>query len=252
MIFNTTDGKYQYYVLATTSWASLDTGTASGTVTSVSVVTANGISGTVANATSTPAITLSLGDITPTTVNGLTLAAAATGFTIAGGTTSKTLTVPLDASVSGTNTGDQTLSSLGAQAALVNSAGLSTAIGGDVAVVDGGTGLSAIADGSVLAANAENVLSAITWHSAGTKVLTNIDGTIGWGAPAAGYTDITQFVDQTAWRSFYSDGSGDIKELAFGDAAKVLTSNGANAAPTWETAGGGISAELAIAYALSL
>lgn len=37
-----------------------------GTVTSVSVTTANGVSGTVATATSTPAITLSLGAITPT------------------------------------------------------------------------------------------------------------------------------------------------------------------------------------------
>lgn len=41
------------------------------------------------------------------TYNGLTLTAAAVGFTIAGGTTSKTLTVSLDADVSGTNTGDQ-------------------------------------------------------------------------------------------------------------------------------------------------
>jgi hypothetical protein len=39
----------------------------------------------------------------------LTLASQAIGFTIAGGTTQKTLTVPLDASVSGTNTGDQTI-----------------------------------------------------------------------------------------------------------------------------------------------
>ena len=46
--------------------------------------------------------------LTNKTVNGLTPTALATGFTIAGGTTSKTLTVPLDASVSGTNTGDQT------------------------------------------------------------------------------------------------------------------------------------------------
>ena len=52
--------------------------------------------------------------LTALTYNGLTITAVATGFTIAGGTTSKTLTVPLDASVSGTNTGDQTLSSLGA------------------------------------------------------------------------------------------------------------------------------------------
>ena len=46
-----------------------------------------------------------------TLVNALTLASQSVGFTIAGGTTSKTLTVPLDASVSGTNTGDQSFSS---------------------------------------------------------------------------------------------------------------------------------------------
>lgn len=40
----------------------------SGTVTSVSVTTANGVSGSVATATTTPAITLTLGAITPTTV----------------------------------------------------------------------------------------------------------------------------------------------------------------------------------------
>lgn len=68
-------------------------GGGSGTVTNVSVVTANGVSGSVANATTTPAITLTLGDITPISVNGLTLAAQATGFTIAGGTSSRTLTV---------------------------------------------------------------------------------------------------------------------------------------------------------------
>lgn len=46
----------------------------SGTVTSVSVVTANGISGSVATATTTPAITITLGAITPSAVqiSGLT------------------------------------------------------------------------------------------------------------------------------------------------------------------------------------
>ena len=43
-------------------------GGGSGTVTTVSVTTANGVSGSVANPTTTPAITLTLGDITPTTV----------------------------------------------------------------------------------------------------------------------------------------------------------------------------------------
>src|SRR3990167_7448131 len=40
----------------------------SGTVTSVSVVTANGVSGTVATSTTTPAITLTLGAITPSSL----------------------------------------------------------------------------------------------------------------------------------------------------------------------------------------
>lgn len=43
-------------------------GGGSGTVTSVSVTTANGVSGTVATATTTPAITITLGAITPSSV----------------------------------------------------------------------------------------------------------------------------------------------------------------------------------------
>lgn len=43
-------------------------GGGSGTVTSVSVVTNDGVSGSVATATTTPAITLTLGDITPTQI----------------------------------------------------------------------------------------------------------------------------------------------------------------------------------------
>jgi hypothetical protein len=68
-------------------------GGGSGTVTSVSVVTANGVSGTVANSTTTPAITLTLGAITPSSV-------AATG-NVTG------------ANLSGTNTGDQTITLTG-------------------------------------------------------------------------------------------------------------------------------------------
>ena len=74
----TTDG-------TNTSWVAIVGG---GTVTSVSVVTANGISGSVATATTTPAITLTLGAITPSSV-------AAIG-TVTG------------SNLSGINTGDQT------------------------------------------------------------------------------------------------------------------------------------------------
>lgn len=66
-----------------------------GTVLSVSVVTANGVSGSITNATTTPAITLSLGAISPTSVNGLTITNSTGTFTLANlktGTISNTLT----------------------------------------------------------------------------------------------------------------------------------------------------------------
>lgn len=59
-----------------------------GSVTSVSVVTANGVSASVANPTTTPALTFTLGAITPTTI-----------------VASSTIT---GSNLSGTNTGDQT------------------------------------------------------------------------------------------------------------------------------------------------
>ena len=72
----------------------------SGTVTSVSVITANGVSGTVANATTTPEITLSLGVITPTTVNGLTISTSTGTLTITNG---KTLSVSNTLTLTGTD-----------------------------------------------------------------------------------------------------------------------------------------------------
>lgn len=68
--------------------ATIGAGTGGGSVTSVSVTTANGVSGSVATATTTPAITLTLGAITPSSV-------ASVG-TVTG------------SNLSGTNTGDQT------------------------------------------------------------------------------------------------------------------------------------------------
>ena len=61
------NGKYLTTDGSNTSWAVNPL----GTVTSVSVTTANGVSGTVANSTTTPAISLTLGDITPSSVTAL-------------------------------------------------------------------------------------------------------------------------------------------------------------------------------------
>lgn len=62
----------------------------SGTVTSVSVSASSGIVASVTNSTTTPVITLSLGAITPTTVNGMTLSGTS-GTTMTFPSTSATL-----------------------------------------------------------------------------------------------------------------------------------------------------------------
>jgi len=71
-----------------------------GTVTAVSVATANGVSGT-SSGGAMPALTLTLGAITPSSVNGITLTNGGSGA----------LTVTGAAAVSGTNTGNVTLAS---------------------------------------------------------------------------------------------------------------------------------------------
>lgn len=132
----------------TDNTVTIESTVASGTVTDVSIANSNGFNGTVATSTTTPVITLSttitgilegngtaisaasvtgsgavvldtgasltnpiLGNATATTINKVTITQPATGatLTIADGFT---LTVPANASVSGTNTGDDAVNSL--------------------------------------------------------------------------------------------------------------------------------------------
>ncbi len=83
-----------------------------GSVTSVSVATANGFSGTVANSTTTPAITIIAGAITPTSVNSVVLSGSSTPILAVTGTSSisGSHTGTHSGTSSGTNTGDQDLS----------------------------------------------------------------------------------------------------------------------------------------------
>lgn len=130
-----------------------------GTVTSVSVVTANGVSGSVANATSTPAITLTLGAITPTSV---AASGAVTG-----------------SNLSGTNTGDQTSVTGNAGTATKLATARTIAMTGDVTWNSGSfdgsanaTAAGTIAAGAVTLAKQANVATATVFYrkTAGTGV----------------------------------------------------------------------------------
>ncbi len=63
-------------------------------------------------------------------------------------------------------------------------------------------------------------------------------GDFEWQTCGSGYTNLTSFVDQTAWRVFYSNTAGDVTELALGADGTYLKSNGAAAAPTFATPAG--------------
>jgi len=95
-----------------TDYVKVATSTGTGTVTSASVVTANGFAGTVATATTTPAITLttSISGVLKGNGTAISAAVAGTDYVTPTGTetlTNKTLTTPVIATIS--NTGALTL-----------------------------------------------------------------------------------------------------------------------------------------------
>lgn len=74
-----------------------------GTVTGITGINANGIVWTIVTPTTTPSLSIALTNITPTTVNGITLS----------GSSTPSLAVTGASSISGSNTGDQTITLTG-------------------------------------------------------------------------------------------------------------------------------------------
>lgn len=131
------------YLRGDGTWGTVSGG--SGTVTSVSVTTANGVSGTVATATSTPAISLTLGAITPSSV-------AASG-SVTG------------SNLSGNNSGDQTITLTGAVTGSGTGSFATTLA--TVPATSGGTGQTSYAVGDILYASTTSALSKLSDVAAG-------------------------------------------------------------------------------------
>ncbi len=161
-----------------------------GTVTSASVVTANGVSGSVATATTTPAITITLGAITPTSV-------AASG-TVTG------------SNLSGTNTGDQA-NITGNAATVTTNANLT----GDVTSVGNATAIAAgVIVNADINASAAIAVTKLALPGGSTNFLRE-DGA--WAAPAGGgaaqlvvplTTAATTWTNMSAAVSWFGTASG--------------------------------------------
>ena len=138
-----------------------------GTVTTVSVTTAAGVSGSVANATTTPAITVSLGAITPTSVNAVVFSGASTPTLAVTGTTT----------VSGANTGDQTNIS-GNAATVTTNANLTggvTSVGNAATVITNANltgGVTSVGNAATVITNA-NLTGGVTSVGNAATVITN-------------------------------------------------------------------------------
>ena len=222
------------------AWASPAT---SGTVTSVSVVSANGLAGTVATATTTPAITLS------TTVtgilygNGTSIAAAVAGNfpTLNQNTTGTAANVT--ATSNSTLTTLSALSLLGSQVTgniSGNASGFTGSLSGDVTGTQGATVLSATTNGtltSLTALTSASNLATVGTITSGTWNATTIaiaHGGTGQITAAAAYNALSPMT--TTGDLEYESGTNTAARLAIGSTGQVLTV--VAGLPAWSTPSG--------------
>ncbi len=171
----------------------------SGTVTTASVISANGFSGTVATPTTTPAITLTTSVTGLIKGNGTALSAATSGTDYSAGTSALATGILK----STTTTGALSIAVAGDFPTLNQSTtGTAANVTGTVAVANGGTGQTTYTDGQLLIGNSTgNTLNKATLTAGSGISITNGSGSITIAATAGGApvgaTYITQTPDAT-------------------------------------------------------
>ena len=172
--------------------------------------------------------TPTLGVASATTINKVTITAPATGstLTIQDGFT---LTVTANSSVSGTNTGNETLSSINALAiTTVGTVTSGTWSATAIAATKGGTGLTTYTTGDIIYASGTNTLSKLAVGTNG-HVLTLAGGVPTWAAPTGGSgitIGSTTITSGTNTRILYNN-SGVVGEYALSGSGNVVMSSNA-------------------------
>ncbi len=220
----------------------VDTHTGTGTVTSVSVVSANGLAGTVATSTTTPAITLSTSITGILQGNGTAISAASTtGSGAVVLATSPTLVTPAlgtPTALVGTNiTGTASGLTAGTVTTNANLTGDVTSVGNATSLV--ATTNSTLTTLSVLSLPGSQVTGDISGNADNvTGIVAIANGGTGQTTANAGFNALSPMT--TGGDLIYGGTSGAGTRLANGSSGQVLQSSGGTSAPSWQTPSGGL------------
>jgi len=234
------------------SWQPPPGGGGGGTVTSVSVVSANGFAGTVANASTTPAITMTTSVSGILKGNGTALSAATSGTDYSAGTSalatglvkSTTGTGALSIAASGTDYGPAT--SALATGLLKNTTGTGAhtiAVSG----TDYSAGTAGLTTGIIKSTTGTGALTIAvagdfpTLNQNTTGTASNVTGTVVVANGGTGQISLT------SKGILFGNGTSAVGITSAGTAGQVLTSNGAGVDPTFQTAAGGSGAMVLLA-----